>query len=231
MTAVARPDRGTVVALERYSTPTILNGLKRLGVGVEDLCVMDRAAVASMAPDLGARCGYAVTRRMATRRSGAPGATGFPPDGGLLAVDSPRFLVAENVGDWQGPVCIWGDVTSRIAVALDCRAGVTNGPVRDLTEMAALGFVAFAGGAGPGGGIVDMLDVNTPVIVAGMTVSPGDLLHGDRHGIVRIPPELVPALPAAIAEHEAWEAGIAAVCAVQPLDLAALAAAMRLPGG
>ena len=226
-----RPDRATVERLEQYSTPTILNGLKRLGVTVAELCVMDRTAVACNAPELGARCGFAVTRRMATRRSGNPGAGGFPPDGGLLAVDGPRFLVAENVGEWQGPVCIWGDVTSHINIALDCRAGVTNGPVRDLAEMAALGFVSFSGGVGPGGGIVDMLDINVPVTVAGMTVSPGDLLHGDRHGVVRIPYDLAARLPDAIVAHEAWEAGIIAVCNTVPLDLEALTAALRAPAG
>ena len=223
------PDRSIVERLERYSTPTILNGLKRLGLPVTDLATMDRQAVGCMAPELGARCGFAVTRQMATRRSGGPGVLGdgIGVDGGLLAVNGPRFLVAENVGEWQGPVCIWGDVTSHISVALDCRAGVTNGPVRDLPEMAALGFMSFANGAGPGGGIVDMLAVNVPVTVAGMAVSPGDLLHGDRHGIVRIPLELAADLPDAIAAHESWEAGIFAVCRAAPLDLAALTAAMR----
>ena len=222
------PDRAAVERLERYSTPTILNGLKRLGVPVAELATMDRNTVSCMAPELGSRCGFAVTRRMATRRAGGPGQHGgIAPDGGLLAVDGPRFLVAENVGEWQGPVCIWGEVTTHIHLALDCRAGVTNGPVRDLSEMAAMGFASFAGGVGPGGGIVDMLAVNVPVTVAGMTVSPGDLLHGDRHGIVRVPLHLAADLPDAIAEHERWEAGIFALCRTVPLDIDALAAAMR----
>lgn len=221
-------DRATVEWLQRYSTPTILNGLKRLGVAPAELAVMDRSAVRCMAPGLGARCGFAVTRKMATRRDGGPG-EGFavPPDQGLLAVTGPRFLVVENVGEWQGPVCIWGDVTAHIHTALDCRAGVTNGPVRDLPEMEALGFMSFAGGAGPGGGIVDLIAVNVPVTVGGLTVMPGDLLHGDRHGIARIPHALAAELPEAIAEHEAWEAKIFAVCKVEPLDLDALQSALR----
>ena len=221
-------DRALIDQLREFSTPTILNGLKRLGVPVSALQVMDRNIIDCMAPALGVSCGLAVTRTMATRRSGGPGRMiDVAPDQGLLAVPGPRFLVVQNIGEWQGPVCIWGDVTSHIHLALDCRAGVTNGPVRDLPEMQALGFQAFANGPGPGGGFVDLLAINAPVAVGGVTVAPGDLLHGDCHGIVKIPNDLAPLLPAAIAAHAEWEAEIFAVCKASPLDLAALASAMK----
>ena len=172
-----------------------------------------------MAPELGVSCGFAVTRKMATRRDGGPSQIlDAAPDQGLLAVDGPRFLAVENVGEWQGPVCIWGDVTSHIHTALDCHAGITNGPVRDLPEMEEMGFQSFANGAGVGGGFVDLLEINGSVEVAGLAVSPGDLLHGDRHGVVKIPLDLAEQLPAAIAAHAAWEAEIAAACKAQPFN-------------
>lgn len=221
-------DRATVEKLREYSTPTILNGLKRLGVAPQQMQTADRNIASCMLPDLGISCGFAVTRKMATRREGGPNRMlDVPPDQGLLAINGPRFLAVENVGDWQGPVCIWGDVTSHIHTALDCHAGITNGPVRDLSEMAALGFQSFANGAGVGGGFVDLLEVNGTVKVAGLEVSPGDLLHGDLHGVVKIPLDLADKLPDAIDRHAEWEAGIAAACRAKPFDLDALAAAMR----
>lgn len=220
MSSDRAPDRATVEELRRYSTPEILNGLKRLGVKPAELQVMDRMQVGCLSPDLGSSCGFAVTRRMATRRAGGPGkGMDAPLDQGLLAIPGPRFLVAENVGEWRGPVCIWGEVTAHIHAALDCHAGVTNGPVRDLPEMAALGFQAFAGGPGAGGGIVDLLDVNVSVTMGGIEILPGDLIHGDRHGIAKIPLHLATRLPDAIAEHAAWEKSIFAVCQERPLDL------------
>jgi hypothetical protein len=39
-----------------------------------------------------------------------------------------------------------------------------------------------------------LTDVGTPVTVAGMTVEPGDILHGDEHGVLQIPPEALPDL-------------------------------------
>jgi regulator of RNase E activity RraA len=221
-------DRALIERLEQYSTPSILNGLKRLGVPPAHMQTMDRNAVQCMAPALGARCGFAVTRTMATRREGGSG-RGFdvPPDQGLLAIPGPRFLVVENVGDWQGPVCIWGELTAHVHTALDCRVGVTNGPVRDLPEMAALGFMAFSGGVGPGGGYVDLLAINQPVSVGGLEVTPGALVHGDQHGIVVIPDELAVELPDAIAAHDSYESAIFAVCKAQPIDLDALSAAIK----
>jgi regulator of RNase E activity RraA len=214
--------------LKSFSTPSILNGLKRLGFPPERMETMDRQAIHCMSPSLGARVGFAATRKVATRRSGGP-SQGGPGglDGGLLTVPAPRILVAENVGDWRGPVCIWGEMAANINMALGCVAGITNGPVRDLPEMEALGFQTFAGGVGPGGGYVDTLEIGVPVVVGGVTVNPGDLIHADVHGAVKVPVELAPKLPEAIRAHEAYEKRIFAVCQSPDFSLEKLAEAMK----
>jgi regulator of RNase E activity RraA len=135
--------------------------------------------------------------------------------------------VAENIGDWRGPVCIWGELAANINLALKCVAGITNGPVRDIPEMEGLGFQTFANGAGPGGGYVDTLEVGVPVTVGGVTINPGDLLHGDQHGVVKIPLELAPKLPEAIRAHEAFERRVFEVCQSPDFSLEALGAVMK----
>ena len=130
-----------------------------------------------------------------------------------------EILVVENVGDWQGPVCIWGEVAAHINVALDCRAGLTNGPVRDVDGMEAVVFQTFANGVGPGGGYVDTLEIGGTVTVAGLTVSPGDLIHGDRHGVVKVPLDLAPRLPEAIRAVEAWEQQLFDICRSPQFDI------------
>jgi len=214
--------------LKGFSTPSILNGLKRLGHAPERMETMDRLAIRCMSPQLGVRVGFAATRKVATRRSGGPSQPGSGGlDGGLLSVSAPRILVAENVGDWRGPVCIWGELAANMNLAMGCQAGITNGPVRDLPEMEALGFATFAGGTGPGGGYVDTLEVGGPVVVGGVTVNPGDLIHADLHGVVKVPQDLAPRLPEAIRTHEAYERRIIAVCQSQDFSLEALSAAMK----
>jgi regulator of RNase E activity RraA len=221
-------DAALLDELKTFSTPSILNGLKRLGCAPEQLETMDRLAIGCMSPRLGVRVGFAATRKVATRRTGGPSQSGPGGlDGGLLSVPGPRILVAENIGDWRGPVCIWGDLSANINLALGCAAGITNGPVRDIPEMEALGFQTFAGGAGPGGGYVDTLEIGIPVTVGGMTVKPGDLLHSDQHGVAKIPLELAAGLPDAIRAHETFEARVIAVCQSPDFSLEALSAAMK----
>ena len=227
------PDRSAVERLLEFSTPSILNGLKRLGMHPAALQSLDRCAIGCMSPGLGRRVGFAATRKVGTRRTGtAPaaglsGAPGRHVDDHVLAVPQPRILVAENVGDWRGPVCIWGEVAASLYTALGCTAGVTNGPVRDLDEMEAIGFQTFAGGPGVGGGFVDVLETGEPVQLGGVVIQSGDLLHGDRHGIVKVPHHLVEALPDAIRAHEEVERQVIAVCQAPDFSLDAYSAAWR----
>lgn len=228
------PDRATVELLLDYSTPSILNGLKRLGCHPSGLESLDRRVISCTSPALGRRVGYAATRKVATRRDGPP-SSGPPGRAGrvdehVLEVPEPRFLVAENVGDWTGPVCIWGEVAASLLTALGCTAGVTNGPVRDIDEMEAIGFQTFANGPGVGGGFVDVLEVGEPVVVGGVTVASGDLLHGDRHGVVKVPLHLVEDLPAAIAAHEEVERRVIGVCRSPDFSLDAYRSAWTADG-
>jgi len=223
----ASPDRAAVEALLEFSTPSILNGLKRLGVHPAELESLDRNVVGCTSPVLGRRVGFAATRKVATRRAGgshsAPG--GRRPDEHVLDVPEPRILVAENVGDWRGPVCIWGEVAASLYTALGCTAGVTNGPVRDIDEMEAIGFQTFANGPGVGGGFVDILETGEPVQIGGVAIRPGDLLHGDRHGMVKVPLHLVEQLPDAIRDHEQTERRVIDVCRSPGFTLDSYAAA------
>ena len=221
-------DAALLEELKSFSTPSILNGLKRLGRPPEQLETMDRLAIQCMSPQLGVSVGFAATRKVATRRSGGDSKAGpGGADGGLLSVPEPRILVVENIGDYRGPVCIWGELAANINLALKCVAGITNGPVRDIPEMEAIGFQTFAGGAGPGGGSVDTLEVGTPVTVGGVHIQPGDLIHADRHGVVKIPLDLAAQLPDAIRAHEAFERQVIEVCQSPTFSLEALQDVMK----
>jgi regulator of RNase E activity RraA len=37
-----------------------------------------------------------------------------------------------------------------------------------------------------------LIEVGTVVSVGGMTIHPGDILHGDEHGVLQIPPTALP---------------------------------------
>jgi len=232
--APLKVDDSIVAELATFSTPSILNGLKRLGVDSAALQSFDRQVVRCISPQLGIRVGFAVTRTVATRRSGPPADAARTAeltqrgDADLSTLPGPRFLVVENIGDWRGPVCIWGEVMAHINVALGIRAGITNGPVRDVPEMEAADFAAFAGGVAVGGGHVDLVSVSQPVAVGGVVVEMGDLIHADLHGAVKVPTELAAELPDAIRRHARHERRLIELCKSPSFSPAALEEALQV---
>lgn len=66
---------------------------------------------------------------------------------------------------------------------------VTDVAVRDTAEIGELGFAAFAGGVSvrPGQFRFITRSINQPVILAGVRVCPGDIIVGDRDGVVVVP--------------------------------------------
>jgi len=88
----------------------------------------------------------------------------------------------------------------------------SDGSVRDLDEVRALGFQFCAAHVSVSHANVHMVDFGIPIKVGGVWIKPGDLIHADQHGVVTIPHEIAPQIPEAIAKVEADEKKIIAVC-------------------
>lgn len=83
----------------------------------------------------------------------------------------------------------WGELFSTAASARGCRGVVSDGPVRDTEAIAAIGFPAFGAGRRPYDyvGRMRVAEENTDVVCGGLAVRPGDLVVGDRDGVVVVP--------------------------------------------
>ena len=84
---------------------------------------------------------------------------------------------------------LWGGLMSTRAQTLKAAGAVLNGYVRDASEIEKLGFPVFARGLyaqdqGPRGKV---MDYGCPIEIEGIRVSPGDLIFGDREGVLIIP--------------------------------------------
>jgi len=130
----------------------------------------------------------------------------------ILKIPAPRVIVMKDLDHPNVIGSFWGEVQSAIHTALDCVGVVTDGGVRDLDEMQEYGFNAFATTQLVSRANVHLVEANIPVTIGGVTVSPGDILLGDKHGVISIPKEVVEDLPAAIAKVEAGEKEIIDVC-------------------
>jgi regulator of RNase E activity RraA len=86
---------------------------------------------------------------------------------------------------------LWGGLMSTRATHLRAAGAVLDGYVRDADEIERLGFPVFSRGVyaqdqGPRGKVIDY---RVPIEIAGIRILPGDLLFGDREGVLVIPRE------------------------------------------
>jgi regulator of RNase E activity RraA len=83
----------------------------------------------------------------------------------------------------------WGSLLSTATRARGAAGCVTDGFVRDILGIRAMGLPVFAGGVAPldskGRGQIVATDV--PVLCGGVRVEPGDLVLGDADGVVVVP--------------------------------------------
>jgi regulator of RNase E activity RraA len=191
-------------ALRRITTPTIANAIETFDLRLRNEGFMD-SSIRCIFPELGAMAGYAVTAKITARERSEKA---LPP-WELWAVaertPAPRIVVIEDL-DFPAPVgSYWGEVNGSIYKGLGCAATVTNGGVRDLEEVRATGFHFFASCVLVSHAYVHRVEAGGPVKVGGLTVRTGDLLHGDRHGVISIPPEIARELPKAAEEVERRE--------------------------
>lgn len=101
-----------------------------------------------------------------------------PGEVAVLACDGPT--------DWVAP---WGELLSTAARARRAAGCVTDGLVRDVSRIRAMQFPVFHGGIGPldTRNRAEMVEKDTTVMIAGVTVTPGDWILGDVDGVVVIP--------------------------------------------
>jgi 4-hydroxy-4-methyl-2-oxoglutarate aldolase len=84
---------------------------------------------------------------------------------------------------------LWGGLMSTRATHLKAAGTVLNGYVRDADEIERLGFPTFCRGvyAQDQGVRGKVIDFRTAIEIEGTRVRPGDLVFGDREGVLIIP--------------------------------------------
>jgi 4-hydroxy-4-methyl-2-oxoglutarate aldolase len=105
----------------------------------------------------------------------------------------------------------WGEIMSTAAQALSLGGLVIDGCVRDADPLEALGFPVFAAGLcvrGTGKDHGARGWINHPVRFGDLTVNAGDLIVGDRDGVVALPRERAAEVVASAEAREAKEAGV-----------------------
>jgi regulator of RNase E activity RraA len=211
MRAPLPPD--VLARLRTFTTPTLANAVETFDVRPRTAGYMS-PQIRCLFPELGPMVGYAfpATCRAGVRPPREAGTRRLEMWRALEEVPPPRIVVLQDLDDPSGLGAYWGEVQSNIHRALGCVGTVTNGAVRDLDEVRALGFHFFAGGVCVSHAYVHVVDFGQPVEVGGLVVRPGDLLHGDQHGVLAVPLEIAERIEEGVAAVEREEREIIAYC-------------------
>jgi len=184
--------------LQSVDSPTVANAIERF-------TVRDRTEgfigghVQCVYPELPPMVGRALTVTM----SDAPG----PPaqrEGywrmweALEAMEGPVVVVIADASGAPHRVAYAGEIMSRLAQRLGAVGMVTDGALRDVAEVGEMGFHYFMRFPVVSHANYEILSVGDPVNIDGQRVVTGDLLHGDRNGIVVVPWETLDRLPAEV---------------------------------
>jgi regulator of RNase E activity RraA len=113
----------------------------------------------------------------------------------VAASPKPVVLVYQDIGPNPGGAAIFGEYAATLVQRLGAVAVVTDGSVRDVVEVAALGMQYFARGSVVSHGNPRQVRVGVPVVVDGLFVESGDIIHGDANGILKVPFEIADKLP------------------------------------
>lgn len=191
--------------LAAWDTPALSNALRRSETGADGQAYTD----GSLHRIAGGRfVGTAVT---ATMRAAAPGEDAVPVaelHRAVLAVEGPVVVVVQDLDEVPGAGAFLGEVNGTLLAALEITGFVTNGRVRDEPDLREMGYAVHAAGLCVARAHMRLTGIGAPVRVGGLDVTPGDLLHGDQHGVLRIPHAVADRLPALAEEIREEEQSI-----------------------
>ena len=183
--------------IRALDTCTVSNAIERLTVRLRNEGFIS-GAVRCRFPNFAPMLGYAVTGRI---RSSSPPMTGrcyydrMDFWSYVATVPEPRIIVLQDIDHMPGVGAFFGEIHATIAQSLKCEGYVTNGSVRDLPSVKALGFHLFSGSVAVSHAYAHLVEFGEPIEIGGLKIKPGDLLHGDSHGVQNIPPEVISEIP------------------------------------
>jgi 4-hydroxy-4-methyl-2-oxoglutarate aldolase len=211
-------------ALRQLDTCAVSNAIETFAVRLRNTGFAD-SRLRCMFPDCPPMVGYAATARLHTTD---------PPIAGrryhdrtdwwnsILEIPAPRIVVIEDMDHRPGIGAFLGDVHAAILLAFGCIGYVTNGAVRELPRVRKLGLQLFAGNVAVSHAYAHIFDFGVSISIAGLDVRPGDLLHGDQHGLLEVPKTIAGKIPAVAAKQRENEDKIIQLCQSEEFSLAKL---------
>lgn len=205
---VAKLTREQLDALREIDSPTIANAIEYFTVRprVAGYCGSN---VRNLTPTLGTMLGYAVTCKGDSTTEDKDRREHSELYSAILAMQPLPAVVV--IGDDGDPArihlsCHAGEMMATTMKRVGAVGLVTNGGLRDIREITALGgFHYYGRGLVVAHGRPCIYDTGATVWIDGMEVHHGDLLHGDENGITVVPAEIADKVVEKAIEHRTME--------------------------
>jgi 4-hydroxy-4-methyl-2-oxoglutarate aldolase len=181
--------RSDLDRLGRFGTCAVSNAIEKLGVRLRNEGYMS-GAVRCYTPDLPSMLGYAVTGTVRTSTAPVAGTyyhTNMSWWQYVKTIPAPRVLVLQDADAKPGSGALWGELNAAIGMALGCVGVVTNGAIHDLPQLRDMAFQTFASSVTVSHAYAHVAKFGESVEVGGLNIAPGELVHGDLHGVHTIP--------------------------------------------
>jgi regulator of RNase E activity RraA len=217
-----------VDALRAITSPTIANAIETFNVRPREAGNLS-SAIRALFPELGPIVGFAVTATIRAERAAGAGtrASTYAWWDYIQTIPAPRVVVVHDLDEPRGQGAQWGEVQANIHKALGCVGVVTDGSVRDLDEVRELGFQFCAAHVSVSHANIHIVEFGVPVKVGGVWIEPGNLIHGDQHGVVTVPAEIAASIPDAVRAIEIEEGQIIQACRAADFSVDRLKAVYR----
>ena len=181
-----------LLQLKRWNTPTIYNGWEQITKRDAAADAFNLEETHDFMPRIGPMVGYAVTVVIEPSNKQHREAS---PDAWseyrryVASVPGPKIVCVQDLDKPRVLGAFWGEVNSNVHRALGCVGTIIDGAIRDVDEMTNAGFKALARRLCVGHAHVHPVRWGCEVEVFGRKITPGSLIHADKHGFLVLAPE------------------------------------------
>jgi len=163
--------------------------------------------IQSVTPSIGPTVGIAVTCEIDTSTPNNPMELDkyWAQLEQMDAMEEPVVWVLKTVGSRPEHECVLGDGMGKMLTGVGCIGAVTDGRVRDVQGLHTIGLATYCRGTCAHHTAIRIAKVNEPVDIGGITISPGDVIHANHEGVIRVPPACLEILPDQLVAMRAFE--------------------------